>query len=137
MNPYASRLIYSYLSNHTSIGVPQGSVIGPSLLTVCLNDLFYRDLESEICNFADDTTVYSCNTNIDSVTIKLERDLQGLLELYTVNGISGNLSKFQIMFLSLKSCLFSYSFSFGSVRFDSGERTWIALPNGTVQVVLV
>ena len=116
-NRKALRLIYSYLSNRiqrvkirstysspkcTSIGVPQGSVLGPLLFNVFINDLFYRDLESEICNFADDTTIYSCESNIDSVLIKLERDLQEVLEWYTANGMSANPSKFQIMFLGLK-----------------------------------
>ena len=72
------------------------------LFNVFINDLFYRDLESEICNFADDTTIYSCESNIDSVIIKLERDLQEVLEWYTANGMSANPSKFQILFLGLK-----------------------------------
>ena len=43
-----------------------------------------------------------CDTKVDSVIIKLERDLQGLLEWYTANGMSANPSKFQIPFLGLK-----------------------------------
>ena len=50
----------------------------------------------------DETTIYSCDSNIDSVIIKLERDLQELLEWYTANGMSGNRSNFQIMFLGLQ-----------------------------------
>ena len=84
------------------MGVPQGSVRGPLLFNVFINDLFYRDLESEICNFADDTTIYSCDSNIDSVIIKLERALQEVLEWYTANGMNANPSKCQIIFLGLK-----------------------------------
>ena len=65
------QIIQSYLSNHwqrtkinTSFsswsalikGVLQGSVLGPILFNIFLNDLFFILKNTEICNFADDTT---------------------------------------------------------------------------------
>ena len=58
--------------------------LGPCFIDILIKDLFYRDLDS------DDAIIYSCDSNIDSVIIKLERDLQELLELYTATGMSGN-----------------------------------------------
>ena len=113
----ALKLVYSYLTNrtqrvkigstyslpqHISIGVPQGSVLGSLLFNIFINDLFYMELESEICNFADDTTIYACDTDVEAVMIRLENDLQGLMQWFTNNGMSANPSKFQIMFLGLK-----------------------------------
>ena len=65
-------------------------------------DIFLMDLESEICNFADDTTLYSCSTSLDDATIRLENDLQKLLTWFTENGMRANPSKFQMMFLGHK-----------------------------------
>ena len=52
-------------------GVPQGSVLGPLLFNIYLNDLFFI-LTCEACNFADDTTPFVSNLNLNVVLEKLE-----------------------------------------------------------------
>ena len=44
-------------------GVPQGPVSGAILFNIYINDLFYI-LSSDVCNFADDTTLYVCDKNL-------------------------------------------------------------------------
>ena len=68
-------MIFSYLNNRThqvkihechskeSIiehGVSQGSILGPLVFNIDLIDLFCECEESNIVNYADDTTTYSC-----------------------------------------------------------------------------
>ena len=82
----ALNVIYSYLKQRTQrtkingyfstrsnieYGVPKGSILGPLLFNISMIDLFYQCEENDIANYADDTTPYSCGTDIPTVICEL------------------------------------------------------------------
>ena len=83
-------------------GVPQGSILGPLLFNIYINDLFFVIKLSEVCNFADDNTLYSSNKELELVFRNLESDLNNVLAWFNINSLKANPGKFQFMVLGTK-----------------------------------
>ena len=60
-------------------GIPQGSILGPLLFHIYINDLS-NNLESEVKLFADDTSIFSIVHDNDLSTRELENDLNKIQE---------------------------------------------------------
>ena len=71
------------------LGIPQGSI-----LYVFINDLFLFIKETDICNFADDTTLYACGKELDTISFKLEIETNRAIQWLKDNEMVANPSKF-------------------------------------------
>ena len=55
--------------------------------------------KTEICNFADDNTIYDCGEDLSNILENLKHDLKILLKWFRINSLRANPRKFQFMIL--------------------------------------
>ena len=84
-------------------GIPQGSILGPVLFTIFINDI--ADNISSFCRvFADDTKIFNLTKN----SIILQEDLAKLQEWSFEWGLHFNVNKCHVLYIGCNNPRYKY-----------------------------
>ena len=83
-----------------SYGVPQGSILGPLLFLLFINDLplYVNNVNTDL--YADDTTLYDIQNSVEDIENNLQIALDRLNTWCKCNGMLLNASKTKIMLVT-------------------------------------
>ena len=110
-------------SQEITHGVPQGSVLGPLLFIIFINDLNLSVKSSKVHHFADDTNLLLINKSLKKINSLINHDLTLLVQWLRANKISLNTSKTEIVIFRSKHKIITKHLNFRI----SGEK--IKLPS--------
>ena len=68
-----------------TVGVARGSILGPVLFTLYINDIAQVLNHSKVCLFADDTVIYYAHKNIEEGAEAVQQDLQNIDRWMDIN----------------------------------------------------
>lgn len=86
-------------SNNMQIkcGIPQGSVLGPKLFILYINDICDVSKLLNFVLFADDTNIYLSGNDLNELVISMEQEMVKVKEWFDINRLSLNLKKTKFM----------------------------------------
>ena len=88
-----------------TMGIPQGSVLGPALFLLFINDLTCAIKHSIINIYADDTLIYVSDENVDKAAFLLQSDIDHITDWFEKNKLTISVEKSFVMYVASKNAL--------------------------------
>ena len=89
---------YNSSSKYIKFGVPQGSILGPLLFLLYINDLCNMSKALDFILFADDTNIFFSHNDPNQVMEIVNNELKKLSSWFQANKLSISIKKNQILF---------------------------------------
>ena len=99
----ANNIVSSY--KDITCGVPQGSVLGPLLFLLYINDISSVVKDSKISMYADDTVVYISHSNLDLAIPLIQSDLNRVYTWCNNNKLTINCKKTKVFLFGMRSSI--------------------------------
>jgi len=81
-------------------GVPQGSILGPILFNLFINDLVLFMNNSDLLNYADDNTISAWANSLEELILTLESESETAIKWFQDNEMIVNPDKFQAIIIN-------------------------------------
>ena len=82
-------------------GVPQGSVLGPLLFLIYINDLYKAIQYCKVHHFDDDTNLFYTNKSVKNLNKPVNHDVKRLNNWLSANKISLNVEKTELVIFKI------------------------------------
>ena len=111
-------------------GVPQGSILGPLLFTIYINDMHKAVLNAIVYHFADDTNLLYSSKNIKTLRKSMNEDLRCIYTWLCANRLSINTDKTEFILFKPSKCKIEERFTLklnGFTIFESKKLRYLGV----------